>query len=375
MFPPGVGGSEMYAYELAKALGKRGHDVDVYTQAISDKDRSVVLDNNVTVERVCRARNYLVTFETLYYSLKTRRSVAFEQYDLIHGTLMPASTIALSTMSSTDIPVVLTSHSFAPELASAFAPERPADYLLRYFFHPLNALFDRFASQSGEQIIASSTEMQDQIIDTYGLDKEQVSLIPHGIDTETFHPRGTSHPEASEHKFTALFVGRLVNIKRPELAIKAIAETNREAIELLIAGDGRQRDQLSSIAEKYGIRDKITFLGFVDYDRLPVLYSTADVTLFTSRYEGFGLVFLESMACGTPVVGVNEGGFPDIVRDGQAGYIVEDDPTEIGRRLGELVTSPDSLEQMSDAAHSRASTMDWNSVAKQVEDIYMSVIE
>ena len=127
MFPPGVGGSEMYAYELANALGERGHDVDVYTQATDHGGRSVPLGENVTVETVCRARNYLVTFETLYYSLKTRRRVDFEGYDVIHGTLMPASTIALTPRFGFDTPIVVTSHGTSLGETLSHTPEIPTD--------------------------------------------------------------------------------------------------------------------------------------------------------------------------------------------------------------------------------------------------------
>jgi phosphatidylinositol alpha-1,6-mannosyltransferase len=100
-------GGATYAYELANALGELGHEVDVYTQAVSEKDESVETHANVDVTRITRARP-LVVFSTMYFSIACRFAIDFEKYDVIHGTLMPASTIAFGpwALNGSDAPLV-----------------------------------------------------------------------------------------------------------------------------------------------------------------------------------------------------------------------------------------------------------------------------
>lgn len=375
MFPPGVGGSEMYAYELANALGELGHDVDIYTQAVSNDDQSVSLDDNVTVETVCNARNYLVTFETLYYSLKTRHSTDFDQYDVIHGTLMPASTIALAPRLGIDTPIVVTSHGTSIGETLSHTPKIPSDYLLRYFFHPMNVVMDSVAGRAADHVIAISSNTREQLANTYRFDAERLSLIPHGVDTGRFYPRDDVHPAVSPEKTSLLFVGRLASRKGVSRAIEAVASLRDEDVELLVAGTGRHEERLQRLAEEQGVAGKVQFLGFVPDDELPVLYSAADVFVFPSRYEGFGLVFLEAMACGTPVVGTPVGGVPDVVEDGVTGFVVDHDAASLAVKLQYCHENPAHLEEMSENASEKTRTMDWSHVAEQVEDVYERVSE
>jgi len=111
MYPPRTGGGATYAYELANALGELGHEVDVYTQLVPGEDNDVDTHPNVGVTRITKARP-LVVFSTLYFSIACRCRIDVEDYKVVHGTLMPASTIAFGPLfwRQTDTPLVLTSH-------------------------------------------------------------------------------------------------------------------------------------------------------------------------------------------------------------------------------------------------------------------------
>jgi glycosyltransferase involved in cell wall biosynthesis len=377
MFPPFAGGSGLYAYEMANALGARGHDVDVYTQATDDEgdDRSVHTHDNVTVYTVTAARRYLVTVETLYYSLRARQAVDFEDYDVIHGTLMPASTIALSDRLGIETPLVVTSHGTSLGEARSHAPELPSDYLLKYVFHPTNVVFDTIAGHAADHVIAISSDSRDELAATYRVDPQNLSLILHGVDTERYRPREGSHPAVSSDELTLLFVGRLVSRKGVSTVIEAMAELNRSDVELLIAGTGRHDERLRGIARTLGVTDDVTFLGYVPDEDLPTLYSATDVFLFPSRYEGFGLVFLEALASGTPVIGTPVGGVPDIVEDGETGYVVPHDPAAFAEKITYLADNPDILDAMSHAARAEAEDRTWDHVAGQVEEVYRRVLD
>lgn len=372
MYPPIKGGSGMYAYEIANALGERGHNVNVYTQS-TGKEMDLCVHENVTVERICKARRYLVTFETLFYSLHTRKDVNFNAHDIIHGTLMPASTVAL-TPRTTTTPIVLTSHGTSIDETLSHKPEVPTDYLKRYFFHPTNVVMDAIAGRAADKIIGISSDTCERLTTAYRFADSKIEFVPHGVDTNRFYPRNQTRPEVSDDKLSVLFVGRLVSRKRVGLAIKALVTTESDNVELLVAGTGSHEGRLRTLARNLNVDDNVTFLGYVPDGDLPTLYSSADVFISPSSYEGFGLTFLEAMACGTPVIGTGVGGIPDVIEDGKNGYIVSSDPTEISQRIDYLRDKPAELERVSDAAFTKASSLTWNHVAEQVEDLYRSVL-
>ncbi|MFB6201637.1 MAG: glycosyltransferase family 4 protein [Halorhabdus sp.] len=375
MFPPISGGSSMYAYEIANALGERGHDVDVYTQSKAESESTMAMHDNVSVHTLTKSRKYLVTFETLYYSLRVRSVVDLDDYDVIHGTLMPASTIALSDRLTFDTPIVLTSHSFALSEVFAHSPEKLADYLLKYAFHPMNVVMDNISARRVDKIIAISEEMREQIVNSYRIDEDSVIRISHGVDTDRYRPREEVHEAVSDDKLTLLFVGRLITRKGVDLAIRSLAAMENEEAELLIAGSGRLEDQLKQLAQELGVAGRVRFLGYVPDVELPLLYSSADLTLFTSEYEGFGLVLLESLASGTPVVGPPVGGVPDILENGVSGYIVDRKAQAFASKIDYICNHPQRLREMSDAARVTATERSWSRVAREVEDLYEEVVD
>jgi glycosyltransferase involved in cell wall biosynthesis len=365
----------MYAYEIATALGERGHDIDVYTQSKPDAESSFEIHENVSVYTLTRARRYLVTFETLYYSIRARSGVDLDEYDVIHGTLMPASTVALADRLTFETPVVLTSHSFALSEVVAHSPEKPADCLLKYAFHPMNVVLDNVAARGADRVIAISEEMREQLVTRYGLPEAAVTRIAHGVDTDRFRPRPDGHDAVSQGPLTLLFVGRLVSRKGADLAIEAVAATDREDVELLVAGTGRLESDLKGLARTLGVEDRVRFLGYVPDEALPGLYSAADATFFTSNYEGFGLVFMESLAAGTPVIGTPVGGIPDVVDHGISGFISRRDPAAMAAHIEILRTDPDRRAEMSRAARATVEDRSWSDVAARVETVYEAVTD
>ncbi|RDZ44869.1 glycosyltransferase family 1 protein [Haloferax sp. Atlit-10N] len=368
-FPPGVGGGETYAYELANGLGKRGHDVDVYTQWIDDPNETVETQDNVTVHRICKARKKLVTFETIYFSYKARKAVDFEEYDIVHGTLMPASTIAVTPFNDIDTPVVVTSHGTSIGETKAVALETPADYLLKFFFHPMNVVMDYFAGHDADKVIAISDHAYEQLTTSYGLDVADVEMIPHGVDTDWFYPRDEQHPAVDPDKTTLLYVGRLGARKGLRLGLQAVAQVNDPNLEFLIAGTGRHEERLRDLAAELGIENRIRFLGYVADEELPKLYSSADVFILPSRYEGFGLVLLEAVACGTPVIGVDAGGIPTAVQE-DSGIVARRDVGSVARAITALCSDESTRRNLTEATLNDSTSLSWESAITKVERVY-----
>lgn len=365
MYPPDSGGAETYAYELSRALANRGHEVDVFTATTEPIPPTLDIPDGVTVKRLFQRRKIPVA-ETVYYSLKARFVVDFEQYDIVHGTMMPASTVALTPgLGMADVPLVVTSHGTSLSEFRSHNPDSAVDYVLKYGLHPGNIVLDNIAGQVADRVIAISDHVAKELAETYRLG-DKVTMIPHGVDTDRFRPRDEVHPAVDEKNFTVVTVSRLGPRKGIGLAIRGLAELADPDVEFLIGGTGRHEERLREIAREHGVIDQIRFLGYVSEDELPILYSSADVFSLTSRYEGLGLVLLESMACGTPVIATDVGGVSTVVEDGKNGFLIP-------REQDAYVTALQNAMQVSDlgsVCRSYAKRNDWDAAGERVEEIY-----
>jgi len=163
---------------------------------------------------------------------------------------------------------------------------------------------------------------REQLRDLYRFDESKLTTIPPGIDTERFSPTDEVHPTVDESKRSVLVLSRLDPRKGIDKAIQAFAQLEQDNVELLIGGTGRLESLLKELASELGVREDVQFLGFVPDEELPSLYSSVDVFVLPSEYEGFGIVFMEAMACETPVIGTDVGGIPTAVKDRKTGYLV-----------------------------------------------------
>ncbi len=372
-YNPGGGGSERYASALSAALVDRGHEVDVFALGELDVLSTQHKQTDVKISFLNNRIRQLVVFETVYYSILASQSTDFAQYDIIHGTLMPASPIAVApTLSET--PLVLTSHGTSIDEVKSHKLEVPTDYLKKLFFHPVNVLMDIITIPQADRTIAISSDAAKRLKQWYPVTDEKLACVPHGVDITKFHPHQDRHPAPTQDNCSILHVGRLVSRKHIDLVLHALSQIQRSDIELLIAGTGTHRDRLEDLVNKLNIATNVTFLGFVPEDELPSLYASSDMFAFCSRYEGFGLTFLEAMASGTPVIGTPVGGFPDLVTDGESGIIVDRDPTDMAQAIDTLASSPALLEEMSTKAREVAESRTWDTVAAETETLYESVI-
>jgi D-inositol-3-phosphate glycosyltransferase len=145
---------------------------------------------------------------------------------------------------------------------------------------------------------------------------------------------------------------------------------------LVVGGDECCHDELGrlkSLAKNLQIQDSVSFLGLVKHEELPYFYSAADLCVLPSYYESFGLVALESLACGTPVVGTNVGGLENVIRQGETGYVVADnDPLRLASKIGRLL----SMSKKEAKSSIRASVMEfsWSKIAEIMVNEYRTVL-
>jgi type III pantothenate kinase len=227
-----------------------------------------------------------------------------------------------------------------------------------------------------DRIVATCTDELFELI-RMGADRERVSVIPCGVDLSKFTPEGPSEPRHRNGR-RILYVGRLVERKGVGNLVAALASL--PAAELVVAGGPDQSalgsdpeaQRLIAIATEVGVRDRVQIRGRVDHDRLPELMRSADVVVSVPWYEPFGIVPLEAMACGVPVVAAAVGGMIDSVVDDLTGvHVAPRDPDRLVEALGPLLDDPERRREYGRAGVERARRLyDWDRIARSTLDVY-----
>ena len=328
-----TGGMSTYIRGLAGALGQMGHRVDIFTCAAGPGEDEVQeiaakvhlvkitaglgpLEKNELYPHIAAIAGSIDDF---YRKNKSTYSLIFSHYWL-------SGCAGRILKQSWNVPHLIMFHTLGRAKNEACAGEN--EPLMRIEKEELLAL-------ESDRVIVAAQQEKDRIISYYGLLPEKVVDIPPGIDRDLFHIRDKTKIKTQlgfgEEK-VILFVGRIEPVKGLDLLVKAVAllPAHLDFRLLVIGGDERSRiimNQLNENATELGIAGKIIFKGLVDHEDLPLYYSAADITAMPSSYESCGLVALESLACGTPVVAGPVGIIPELVSTSVTGvpvYMVND---------------------------------------------------
>jgi len=259
---------------------------------------------------------------------------------------------------------------------------------------PLRVESEREIINSVDRLIAANPLEKAQMIWLYGADPKKIEVVPCGVDLELFYPRTRSEAEAfldmpSHHKMV-LFVGRVEPLKGIDVLIEAMALVTEQHRDLrddiclcVIGGEpdadaanmDREMARLQGLRETLGIADVVTFLGKREQTALPFHYSAAEVCVVPSHYESFGMVALEAMACGTPVVASRVGGLTFTVRDGSTGFLVpNDDSKALAEKLSLLLTNKPMRQEMGQRAATHAKRYGWPIIAEQIVASYRDLV-
>jgi glycosyltransferase involved in cell wall biosynthesis len=368
------GGQNVHVAELARALGERGHHITVYTRRDDEAlPERVRLAQGVTVEHVRAGPARKLPKDTLLphmaeFGDHLARRWLRQSPDVAHAHFWMSGLAAHRGAQGLGVPVVQTFHALGTVKRRHHGEADPSP--------PPRIPLEAGLARDAALIVATCSDEVRELA-AMGVPTRRVAVVPCGVDLSRFTPRGRRARRTSRHRI--LFLGRLVRRKGVETIIRALPEV--PGAELVIAGGGdavgdAELARLTGIAGRCGVPGQIRFVGQIPRAGVPALLRSADVVVSVPWYEPFGMVPLEAMACGVPVVASAVGGHLDTVLDGRTGALVPPrDPAALAQRLRELLADPGRLAVIGSAAALRArSRYGWARIARDTELLYCRVL-
>jgi D-inositol-3-phosphate glycosyltransferase len=349
-----TGGMNVYVRELARELSRMGVETDVFTRSQNPAiPRVVPLAERARVVHLAAGPETPLARERVHAHLdefidgvEAWRITRGVEYDLLHSHYWLSGVSALALRERWGTPVVQMFHTLGHLKNHVARSPREAEPALRL------AEEARVAA-GADLLVAASPVERAELVAHGGADPGRVTVVPCGVDTTLFAPGDRAAARAALGLGPGpllLYVGRIAPIKGLVTLLDATARLRAEGrrARLFIVGgdadedlDGHEAD-LRRLVGALGLDDAVTFVGAQPQERLRSYYLAADVTVLPSYYESFGMVALEAMACGSPVIASRVGGLQTTVRDGVTGLLVpEHDAPALAEALERLLSDPD----------------------------------
>jgi glycosyltransferase involved in cell wall biosynthesis len=367
------GGQNVHVAELARALGVRGVEVVVHTRRDdSALPRRVDLAANVQVDHVDAGPPTCIPKDDLLphmqaFAQDLELSWLQDPPDVVHAHFWMSGIAALAAARPLGIPVVQTFHALGLEKRRVQGPGDTS--------RPERLELEAGVACAVDAVIATASH-EIFSLRRLGAEPGRVTVIPCGVDLERF---SAGAPQvAHDGRVRVVWVGRLVERKGVGTIVEALAAA--PDVELVVAG-GPERSELPrdaeyrrlvALAHAHGVSDRVHFLGRVGREQASDLLRSADIAVCVPWYEPFGIVPLEAMACGVPVIGAAVGGLLDTIVDGVTGlHVPPRDPARLAVAINELVADPAARARLGAAGAARARAVyGWDRVAEQTLQVY-----
>jgi D-inositol-3-phosphate glycosyltransferase len=382
-----AGGQNVHVAALSEALAKRGHHVTVYTRRDSaELPERVQVGRRFEVVHVdAGPARHVPKDELLPYMGELADGVARDWSqrppDVVHGHFWMSGLAALDAARRPDegcrVPVIQTFHALGTVKRRHQGAEDTSPQERRWLEPGVGRSADRIVATCSDEVFE---------LKAMGINTGKISIAPCGVDLGFFSADG---PAATRHrKHRVLSVGRLVPRKGVDLVIRALPylqDAGFDDVELLIVGGGAESGvlhadpevrRLLDLAEELGVSEQVNLQGQVSRGEMPGIFRSADAVVCAPWYEPFGIVPLEAMACGVPVVAAAVGGLRDTVVDHGTGlHVPPRDPEAIASALALLLDNPALRAELGTAGKRRARTRySWDRVAAETEKAYQLAV-
>lgn len=378
-----TGGMNVYIRELASELGSRGHHIDIYTRIHDPNDPLVIrLNQNVRVIHLKAGKNGHMHKLAIYpylgdftYALEDFIVQEGLQYDLIHSHYWLSGQVGRWAQERWDVPHMVMFHTLGA--VKNHTGVGTAEPLLRI-------ATEKQLVEHCHRIIVATQREKAELTHYYGAESEKMSMVPCGVNLGLFRPEEKTSARQQlgidDNENIILYVGRFAALKGLDRLLKAMTylQHHRDLKLVIIGGDGDTAPdsiKFRRLSSELGLRNRVRFVGRIEQDSLPRYYSAADLLVVPSYHESFGLVALESLACGTPVVATEVGAMDSIICEGKTGCIVTDvTPMAIAKAVGDFISKPLwEMESVSDIRDS-VRKFQWSHVADAIIEEYWSVL-
>jgi D-inositol-3-phosphate glycosyltransferase len=375
-----TGGMSVYIRELARELGRRGHQVDVYTRAHESVHHQMVeFGPNARIIHLKAGEGEEIEKLAIYPHLAefARDLEEFRKhnglhYDVIHSHYWLSGRAGKWIQQWWNIPHITMFHTVGALKNTIAKGEHEPE---------LRLSTEKNLVRDCHRIIASTNKEKEDLT-TYYSCPENVSIIPCGVNLDLFKPidkaRALRHL-GLDGEGIILFVGRINPLKGIDNLVRAMTYLKRQRPKLIVIGGDEQSqpevERLRQLSRSLQIHDSVAFRGLVKQEMLPYFYNAADLCVVPSYYESFGLVVLESLACGTPVVATKVGCVESVIRQGETGYIVNDnDPRRLSDKIALLLSASNGGPAPPESIRASVGRFSWPNVADAMVNEYQAVM-
>jgi glycosyltransferase involved in cell wall biosynthesis len=384
------GGQNVYVAELCKQLATKGYEIDVYTRK-DDKEilTTVCWLKGIRVIHIQAGPETFVPKEALlnYMDSFTNNMIAYIkkyqlEYEIVHANFFMSALVAYQIKQRLQIPYVVTFHALG-KIRQLHQKEKDA-------FPAARISIEQLIVRDADQIIAECPQDQEDLIQFYEANPARITIIPCGFSHDEFYPinkvqaRQVLNLPVKEK--ILLQLGRMVPRKGIDNVIRAVGRMKPiHRVKLVIVGGNADTPdpdkdtelrRLLAIAKEENVVDSVIFAGRKNRDILKYFYNAADFFISTPWYEPFGITPLESMACGTPVIGSNVGGIKYSIVDGKTGFLVPpNNPDILANKIQFGLANPAYYNYLSQNALDRVNKIfTWRCVAQQMQQLYEKVV-
>jgi D-inositol-3-phosphate glycosyltransferase len=376
-----TGGMSVYIRETSRELGRRGYPVDIYTRLNSSKRSQIIkLYDNVRLIHLKAGGDshmhklalypHLADFFRELERFKARESL---DYHLIHSHYWLSARVGSWAQQSWEIPHLFMFHTVGAVKNNTVGSEKEPE---------LRTATEKHLARDCDRILVATDRERDHLIQHYGASPETIGVVPCGVNLDLFRPldKAASRRQLgfAQDESIVLFVGRFAPLKGIDRLMETVAhlQHHKRLRLVIVGGDGLgtpESQNLQRLSRDLGIQNSVTFVGRIEQDNLPPYYSAADVLVVPSHYESFGLVALESLASGTPVVATKVGAMESILRDGETGHVVENGSSRLlANGIETFISRPHP--PSADAIRSTVLRFSWANVASAMLDEYAAVL-
>lgn len=344
-YPPLGGGGGFVTRDILEDLAALGHRVSIVTSR-SDSLAARETINGVDVLRVPVLLRHAMQVATLPSLLSYPPSCVWaclrqfgrRSFDVVNTHFaVPSGPAGFALSKLLKVPNVLSIHG-----GDIFDPSKPlSPHKTPGLSHTV-----RWMLQAADRVVAQSSDTRNNAIRHYGIDRP-IDIIPLGIKKPVFTPKSRGELGVPPDDFVVCTVGRLVKRKNIDDSLRILSRLQtRTNLTFLVIGDGPEKAHLEELAFRLNLGGKVSFRGHVSDETKFQLLAVSDCYISTAMHEGFGLVFLEAMECGLPIVCYNRGGQIDFLASGATGFLVElGDREGFAGKLQQLIDHPELRER------------------------------